>query len=53
MGKGFAHEILEVHDCIKSARIESDKWSHKDSMDLMGLVDIIRQQSKISFPFES
>lgn len=53
MGKGFTHEVLEVHECIKKGRTESEKWSHKDSIQLMGLVDSIREQSGISFPFES
>lgn len=52
IGKGYAHEILEVHDCIKRARTESEKWRHKDSLKLMRLVDKIRQQSEINFPFE-
>ena len=53
IGKGFAHEVLEVHDCINEGNIESEKWSHQNSMELMGIVDSIREQSEITFPFES
>lgn len=53
IGKGFTHEVFEVHECIRKSKLESKKWSHKNSMELMGLVDTIREQSGISFPFES
>ncbi len=53
LGKGFTHEVMEVHDCISKGKIESEKWSHQNSMELMGLVDSIREKSGISFPFES
>jgi len=53
IGKGFAHEIIEVHECISNSKLESDKWSHQHAIDLVSIVDEVRQQSGISFPFEN
>ncbi|NAS11459.1 Gfo/Idh/MocA family oxidoreductase [Flavobacteriaceae bacterium R33] len=51
-GKGFAHEIEEVHKCIRSKKLESAEWSHQNSLDLIGIVDEIRLISGIKYPFE-
>ena len=51
-GKGFTHEVDEVHECISSKKRESSRWSHQNSLDLMGIVDKIRLNSGIKFPFE-
>lgn len=51
-GKGFTHEIVEVHECIWTKKMESTKWSHQHSLDLIGIVDRIRLNSGITFPFE-
>ena len=52
LGKGFTHEIEEVHRCIKDGMNESSKWSHKNSLELMEIVDQIRLNSGIKYPFE-
>ncbi len=51
-GKGFTHEVDEVHECIRTKKLESTKWSHQNSLDLIGIVDRIRLNSGITFPFE-
>jgi predicted dehydrogenase len=51
-GKGYTYEIEEVHSCLKSGRLESELWSHQNSLDLIGLLDRVRQLSGIVFPFE-
>lgn len=51
-GKGFTHEVAEVHECIRTKKLESAKWSHQNSLDLIGIVDRIRLNSGITFPFE-
>jgi predicted dehydrogenase len=51
-GKGYAHEIEEVHYCLRSDKKESSLWSHKDSRNLMALMDKIREQCGIHFPSE-
>jgi len=51
-GKGYVHEIEEVHDCINSGKTESDLWSHQNSLDLIGIMDSVRKKTGIVFPFE-
>lgn len=51
-GKGYAHEIMEVHDCLNSNQKESRLWSLDDSRNLMSIMDEIRKQCSISFPSE-
>lgn len=51
-GKGFTYEIEEVHDCIRNGNIESSAWSHKNSLELIEIVDKIRLNSGIKYPFE-
>jgi predicted dehydrogenase len=53
LGKGYTYEIEEVHACIKSNKLESDLWSHANSLDLIEILDSIRKQTGISFPFEA
>ncbi|MEM9076452.1 MAG: Gfo/Idh/MocA family oxidoreductase [Bacteroidota bacterium] len=52
-GNGFVYEIQEVHNCLKNKLIESNLWSHQNSMDLSQLLDEIRFQIGAKFPFES
>ncbi len=52
LGKGYAHEIKEVHACLRQGKLQSALWSHQNSLDLMGLMDEVRRQGKIVFPFE-
>jgi predicted dehydrogenase len=44
LGKGFSHEIEECHRCLIDGRVESDLWSHQNSLDLMGILDEVRRQ---------
>jgi len=53
LGQGYAHEILEVHACLRNGQIESRKWSHQNALDLIGMVDDVRQKAGIEFPFET
>jgi len=52
LGKGFTHEIEEVHKCLKENKLQSELWSHQNSLDLIGLMDEVRRQGKVVFPFE-
>ncbi|RRQ48782.1 gfo/Idh/MocA family oxidoreductase [Maribacter algicola] len=52
IGKGYGHEIEEVHHCLKSGKLESDLWSHQNSLDLIYLLDTVRSKTGIKFPFE-
>lgn len=52
-GNGFVHEIREVQQCLKSEKLESDLWSHQNSLDLVALLDAVREKTGIRFPFEA
>ncbi|MGB5819139.1 MAG: Gfo/Idh/MocA family oxidoreductase [Saonia sp.] len=52
-GKGYFHEIHEVHKCLRGDQIESELWSHQHSLDLAQLLDQVREQCGIVFPFET
>ncbi|WP_027392830.1 Gfo/Idh/MocA family protein [Aquimarina latercula] len=49
-GKGFSYEIEESHRCIWDNKIESDLWSHKDSLSLIQIVDEVRKHTGLEFP---
>ena len=51
-GSGFENEIEEVHACLKAGKLQSDLWSHQNSIDLSSLLDEVRRQSGVVFPFE-
>ncbi len=52
-GNGYVYEIREVHKCLKAKMLESDLWSHQNSLDLITLLDTVRQKTGIKFPFET
>ncbi len=52
-GKGYSYEIEEVNSCIRSGKIQSEKWSHGNSVDLHWILDEIRSVAGVKFPFES
>ncbi|MBW8241615.1 Gfo/Idh/MocA family oxidoreductase [Muricauda oceani] len=52
-GIGYYYEILEVHECLRSNKTESDLWSHQNSLDLSELLDSVRKKCGVSFPFET
>lgn len=49
-GKGFTYEIEECHQCIKENRIESNLWSHQNSLELIKIVDQVRSQIGLEYP---
>lgn len=51
-GKGYTYEIEEANNCLRKNILESPSWSHKDSLELMKLMDAIRLQTGIIFPME-
>lgn len=52
VGKGYTHEIIEVNKCLRENQLESSLWSHTNSMELITLLDEIREKSGVHFPFE-
>ncbi len=53
LGKGYSHEIEEVHRCIGAGKRESELWSHTNSLELMRILDQVRQENNLLFPFEA
>ena len=51
-GKGFTYEIKECINCIENNQLESTHWSHQNSLDLIKIVDEIRRQIGLKYPFE-
>ena len=49
-GKGFTYEIEESHQCINQNKIESELWSHQNSLDLIKIVDQVRNQIGLEYP---
>ena len=52
-GKGYEYEIMEVNKCLREGRKESTLWSWSNSLDLITIMDEVRSQNQIKFPFES
>jgi len=52
LGAGYTGEIIECARCIDSGKLQSDLWSHKDSLALIAMCDEVRRQCGISYPFE-
>jgi predicted dehydrogenase len=49
LGKGYSHEIIECHNCIRNNQIESKLWSHQNSLDLSRIVEEIKKEIKLPF----
>jgi predicted dehydrogenase len=52
-GKGFTYEIEECHRCIAANKIQSEVWSHKNSLDLITISDQVRKEAGIVYPADS
>ncbi|PXY38963.1 gfo/Idh/MocA family oxidoreductase [Flavobacterium cheongpyeongense] len=49
IGKGYAHEAIECHNCIRENQIESQFWSHQNSLDLSSMVEKVKNQIGLEF----
>jgi predicted dehydrogenase len=49
IGNGYAHEIEEVKNCLIAGKIESDKMSFINSLELMKTLDLIRSQVNLTY----
>lgn len=52
IGKGYTYEIQECQDCLAKGALESAYWSHQNSLDIIGIMDNIREQIGLKYPFE-
>ncbi len=51
-GKGYTYEIEECLKCFRNGQIESDQWSHQNSLDMIRIMDEMREQIGLRYPFE-
>ncbi|MEJ2759332.1 MAG: Gfo/Idh/MocA family oxidoreductase [Anaerolineales bacterium] len=49
---GFEYQIEEAMDCIRQGLVESPRMSHADSLANIQLMDAIRAQIGLKYPFE-
>ncbi len=52
VGNGYTYEIEAVNVSLQEGMLENDLWTHQNSLDLAGLLETIRLQNGITFPFE-
>jgi predicted dehydrogenase len=50
LGLGYSYEIMEASQCLREGAIESSKWSHQNSLELMKIIDSVRKKAGISYP---
>lgn len=48
-GMGYTYEIEECHQCIQNKAIESQLWSHKNSLELIKIVNEIKKIIGLDF----
>jgi predicted dehydrogenase len=51
-GWGYYHEILEVNECLRLGKTESDKLPLDFSIELMETLDWVRKESGIVYPMD-
>jgi len=49
IGKGYTHEIIECNACLQQNNIESNNWSHQNSLELITLLDTIREKINLVY----
>ena len=49
LGIGYTHEAIECHNCIRNNQIESELWSHQNSLDLSKILEEIKNQIGLKF----
>ena len=52
LGKGLTYEMEECRRCIRSGKLESELWSQQNSLELIEILDEIREQIGLKYPFE-
>ena len=51
-GNGWNYEAVEVMQCLRSGKLESDMVPHQETLALMRIMDRIRAQIGLKYPFE-
>ena len=50
IGLGYSYEIEETNQCLRENLLQSKKWCHSDSVQLMLLLDKVRNEAGIVYP---
>ena len=50
---GFEYELREAQDCVRAGRLHSDVITPEQTIAVMALMDTVRAQSGLRFPFEA
>ncbi len=49
---GYKYEIEEANNCIKNNYLESNVASHNNTLELAKIMDEVRKQVGLVYPFE-
>lgn len=49
---GYEYEIREAQNCVLSGKLQSDMMTHAQSIAMMEIMDEVRRQNDLVFPFE-
>ena len=52
LGSGYAHEVMEVMECLRGGQLESGAMPLDESLSIMKTVDAIREQWGMTYPGE-
>lgn len=52
LGKGYTYEIMECMSCLQAGMCQSENWSWENSREVISILDEIRRQIGVVYPFE-
>lgn len=52
LANGYSHEAIEVANCVRAGKLESETMSLDESVQIMAIMDEIRAQLGIKYPME-
>lgn len=52
IANGYSHEAMEVADCVRAGRLESESMSLDESLRVMRIMDAVRVQLGMKYPME-
>ena len=52
IANGYSHEAMEVADCVRAGKLESEVMSLDESLRVMRLLDTVRAQLGMKYPME-
>jgi predicted dehydrogenase len=52
LGWGYSYEATDAQRCLEAGLTENDKWPLQQTIELMALLDDVRHQCGIAYPFE-